>query len=439
MAEKTAGKTNRENEELVFLASAIKEGRRRHIKMHLALNNLVARRRRVLNLACLLLLLISQRNITVPGAVRSCRRLTRNTGWWENVTNTYSEARFKKTITVSRERFNFILNRIEPFLIRQTVTEEPIRLAICLYRLGRGDYLYIIAEMSGLGVSTVSSICQEVCQVLVDHLWNETVSSHMPQTEEEFKQKALDMEEFWQFPFCWAAIDGCHIPMKCPPGGLQACKEYHNFKNFYSIVLMAMVDSHYRFVWGSCGFPGNSHDAVIFKSTDLWTRIQEGLIPVIGKPVGDVTVPPLIVGDSAFPLRTWLMKPYTYAVLTPQQRNFNYRLSRARMVTEGAYGQLKGRWRVLLRKIESSQDTVRITTLACMVLHNTCIARGDAISKKLDLSLDANGQKKNREDIRKLLQTRNCSSIRDSSQEANKVRNALCEKLWLEKETGKVC
>ena len=104
--------------------------------------------------------------------------------------------------------------------------------------------------------------------------------------------------------------------MKCPPGGLQACKEYHNFMNFYSTVLMAMVDSHYRFVWGSCGFPGNS-----------------------------------------------------------QQRNFKYSLSRARMVTEGAYGQLKGRWRVLLRKSESSQDNVRITTLACMVLHNTCIAR----------------------------------------------------------------
>ena len=293
--------------------------------------------------------------------------------------------------------------------------------------------------MSGLGVSTVSSICQEVCQVLVDYLWNETVSTHMPQTEEEFKQKMLDMEEFWQFPCCWTAIDGCHIPMKCPPGGLQACKEYYNFKNFYSIVLMAMVDSHYRFVWGSCGFPGNSHDAVIFRSTDLWTRIQEGFILVIGKTVGDVIVPPLIVGDSAFPLRTWLMKPYTNAVLTPQQRNFNYRLSRARMVTEGAYGQLKGRWRVLLRKSESNQDNVRITILACMVLHNTCIAQGDTISKKLDLSLDANGQKRDREQIRKLLQMRNCSSMRDVSLEANKVRNALCEKLWLEKETDKVC
>ena len=85
------------------------------------------------------------------------------------------------------------------------LTEEPIppalRLAICLYRLSRGYYFYTIAEMSGLGVSTISSICQEVCQVLVDHLWNENVSNHMPQTEEEFKQKILDMEELWKNSF----------------------------------------------------------------------------------------------------------------------------------------------------------------------------------------------------------------------------------------------
>ena len=133
------------------------------------------------------------------------------------------------------------------------------------------------------------------------------------------------------------------------------------------------------------------------------------------------------------------MKPFTNAVLTPQQHYFNYRLSRARMVTEGAYGQLKGRWRVLLRKSESSQDHTRITTLVCMVLHNLCIMLGDAISKKLDLSLDTSEEERNQDEIRKLLKMTDSSSIRDVSVEAVKVRNALCEKLWLEKETGEVC
>ena len=115
---------------------------------------------------------------------------------------------------------------------------------------------YTIAEVVGRDVSTVSSIVENVSQVLVKHLWNDCVSAHMPDSTEPFKEKIPDMEELWQFLRCWAAIDGCHIPIKCPPGGLEACKEYHNFKNFYSIVLMAMVDLKYRFVWGSCEFAG---------------------------------------------------------------------------------------------------------------------------------------------------------------------------------------
>ena len=54
------------------------------------------------------------------------------------------------------------------------------------------------------------------------------------------------------------------------------------------------------------------------------------------------------------------------------------------MVTEGAYGQLKGRWRILLRKCENSPEYLKTMTLACMVLHNICLDLGDTISRKLD-------------------------------------------------------
>jgi hypothetical protein len=65
------------------------------------------------------------------------------------------------------------------------------------------------------------------------------------------------MEERWQFPCCWAAIDGCHIPIKCPAGGGEAAKEYHNFKNFYSIVLMGLAHRcEISFYMGQCWFPG---------------------------------------------------------------------------------------------------------------------------------------------------------------------------------------
>lgn len=123
--------------------------------------------------------------------------------------------------------------------------------------------------MVGLGHSTVATIINEVNNAIVKNMWTECISAHMPATGEQFKEKMLDMEELWQFPFSWAAVDGCHIPIKCPPGGNEACREFHNFKNFFSVVLMSLVDAKYRFVWGSCEFPGNSHDSIILQSTSL--------------------------------------------------------------------------------------------------------------------------------------------------------------------------
>ena len=59
---------------------------------------------------------------------------------------------------------------------------------------------------------------------------------------------------------------------------------------------------------------------------------------------------------------------------------------------------------------------MRTATLACVVLHNICINRGDSISKKLDLTVDPNTQEKRpREEIRKLLQMRDCSNARNTS------------------------
>ena len=429
-----------------ILLRKIQNSANRRRMLRNALIYLTTKRRQLINVCILSLLLVTSRGIAMTNKYkRSCRRLERNNGWFNLVWSTYSEQRFKKTFRVSRETFSFILARIRHALERDTVNEEPIspecRLAICLYRLARGDYYYTIAEMTGLGVSSVCTICSEVTRAIVENMWGDCVNKHLPKTPEEFKTKIVDMEELWQFPYCWSAVDGCHIPIKCPPGGLESCKEYHNFKNFYSIVMMALVDSKCRFIWGTCGFPGNSHDAIIFQSTQLWSDIKEGnFIPEIAANLNGVLVPPLVVGDSAFPFQPWLMKPYGNAVLTPEQRYFNYRLSRARMVTEECYGQLRGRWRILLRKCEGSKEEVRVATLACMVLHNVCIDRGDTISKKLNLTVDpVTNQRRDRQQICELLQMTSCEKIRDSSHQANVIRDALAAKLFVEKQTGLVC
>ena len=423
-----------------LLLKMIQNSRRRRSSMLKLTLFLKSRCHLLIQLAFLTALLLFSRKNTTTFHYRTCRRFQRNKGWIEKVLHSYSNERFKKTFRISRQTFRYILSKIETRLLRQTTTEDPIspeiRLAMCLYRLARGDYFYTISELFGCGRSTVCVVVNEVTQAIVEVLWEEHVSKHFPKNEQQLKEKMLDMEELWQFPCCWAAMDGCHIPLKCPDGGLAACKEYHNFKNFYSIVLMGLVDAKYRFIWGSCAFPGNSHDSIILQSTQLWTDISEGeAIPPITKDLDGTKVPPLILGDSAFPFKTWLTKPFTNAVLTPQQHYFNNRLSRARMITECAYGQLKGRWRVLERKCESPPEIVRMVTLACIVLHNICIERGDTISRKLDLTFDPlTNNRRDRDEIHRLLLMRNWQRVNDNSYQASCIRNALSQMFWREKQ-----
>lgn len=67
---------------------------------------------------------------------RPCRRVIRNTGWWTNVWNTYSHARFKKLFRVCRGLFFFILVRIWHVLVRDTVCKEPNTLELS----GKSDF-----------------------------------------------------------------------------------------------------------------------------------------------------------------------------------------------------------------------------------------------------------------------------------------------------------
>ena len=338
----------------VLMFKTLKANWKRKQKLQKLGAMLLMRQETLTVLALISLVLYSSTKIaTRMPRVRTCRRKLRRIGWWESVWNSYSEKRFKKTFRISKATFNYILDRIKSGIQhkhpgQRGFVEEPIspacRLGITLYRLARGDYYYTISEMTGFGVATVCNITIEVSQVIVETLWKEAVLNKFPSTLEHFKDSVLDMEEMWQFPLAFSALDGCHIPIKMPRGGANSAKEYHNFKNFYSIVLMGMVDAKMRFIWASVGCPGSNHDSIIFRSTSLYAKLMEcNILPTFTKLIEGVKVPFMILADSAFPHLPWIQKPYTNAVLSEKERYFNYRLSRARMVVESAYGILKSR------------------------------------------------------------------------------------------------
>ena len=134
------------------------------------------------------------------------------------------------------------------------------------------------------------------------------------------------------------AIDGSHIAIKAPRENQDA---YINRKGFHSIVLQAVCNHKLAFTDCYAGWPGATRDARVLRRSDLFTRItadKEGMFPENN----------YMLGDSAYPLTTWLMPPFRdIGHLTPQQRNYNFLHSSSRIVIERAFSLLKGRFRRL--------------------------------------------------------------------------------------------
>ena len=76
-------------------------------------------------------------------------------------------------------------------------------------------------------------------------------------------------------PHAVAALDGKHIAIKKPK---KSSSEYFNYKGYFSLVLLALVDAYYKFLWANVGASGSSSDAQIFNRSKLKRRIESGTL-----------------------------------------------------------------------------------------------------------------------------------------------------------------
>ena len=149
-------------------------------------------------------------------------------------------------------------------------------------------------------------------------------------------------------------------------------------KGFHSIVLMALVDADYKFIFVDIGCQGRLRDGGVFKNTHLYEILNSGLNLPNDRPLPDLhvnnndandsfldgeriqkDVPYVIIADDAFPLGRRIMKPYAQKDLTDGKRICNYRFSRARRTSENAY-----------TFIHLSPENAGLLTMSCCLLHN---------------------------------------------------------------------
>ncbi|XP_014679878.1 PREDICTED: uncharacterized protein LOC106819809, partial [Priapulus caudatus] len=239
--------------------------------------------------------------------------------------------------------FDELLARLGPRCTKQDTMyrkamEPGLRIAITMRHLATGDKYASMKFGFRVPHNTMSVLVREVCQAIVDEYKEKVISC--PIFAEEGCAVAEMFARSWNVLHACGALDGKHVACRKPAniGSL-----YHNYKGFFSIVLMGLVDADYKFLWIDVGGHGHMSDSQISNDLELKECLVYGTIclpPADPLPKDDRDMPYLFLADDAFAMRTNMMKSYSMRKITKGQRIYNYRISRRRRVVENAFGIL---------------------------------------------------------------------------------------------------
>ncbi|XP_059894187.1 uncharacterized protein LOC132447425 [Gadus macrocephalus] len=302
------------------------------------------------------------------------------------------------------------------------------RLTVTLRFLATGESFKSLSYHFRMGESTIGQFVPETCEAIYSVLKEKYAKC--PDTALGWQQVATGFLSRWNFPNCIGALDGRRVKGRSPP---VSGSTNHNSKPPFPIDLMAMVDSDYRFLYVDVGSQGRISDGGVFAGCTFADALENRTTNMPAPaplPGSDQLSPYCIVADEAFPLKKYLMKPYPQHGLSPTQRVFNDRLSRAQRVVKNAFGLLASRFRVLLTAF-SFRYTAKVENivLACCALHNflTTESCEEYMADIVDGEGPDNGilPGKWREDP--ALQQASLPQATDAAPRAEQTRNDLCQ------------
>lgn len=299
-------------------------------------------------------------------------------GWFEVMLGDNSQSRYwKEHFRMGKDTFLRLLALVAPEISRRNTRlrkaiSTPKRVAIALWRLAGGGSFRDVAAQFDVGKSTCVKITREFCHAL------NRLSRHFikfPVTCRETTRAIALFQDECKIPQAVGAVDGTHFEIVAPENPF----DYFDRQHRYSVIMQAVVGGNLIFLDTAIGYPGSMHDARVLRNTDLFRKAENG--DILREPVVTIDgnhIRPLLLGDGAYSLLPWFLKPYANNVaLTPAQQHYNRVFSSARVVVERAFGVLKGRWRILLKRMDNKFINVPDVILACCILHNFCQQSGE--------------------------------------------------------------
>ncbi|XP_067633791.1 uncharacterized protein [Eurosta solidaginis] len=349
---------------------------------------------------------------------RSLWKLNRYSFFWEEicaVDDHHFKAHFRMTHSSFEKLCGFLGILRKADTNWRTAISLQKRVAIALFTLGSAAEYRVVSELFGVGKSTVCAIFLEFCEEVWQALSTRYIKK-LPPTQETVDEY-VDGFHSLGFPQCLGAIDGCHIEVR--PNASDTT-DYFNYKGWYSIVLLALVDYRYRFIYINIGAPGRCNDSQIYNSSLLKkVLIEDEVLAANKKNISGVQMPICILGDSAFKFSTTLMKPYAFSTdLSEEKKLYNYMLSKCRRVAENAFGHVKARFRRIGKGIDNEIGNAPSIVQAACVLHNFLNEENDTINQMWLENL--------REYDRNREYPTHSVVIGDNEPSAENIRQALC-------------
>ncbi|XDV16353.1 hypothetical protein PO909_016107 [Leuciscus waleckii] len=181
---------------------------------------------------------------------------------------------FKNFARLFPTQFNTLKELITPIIQRKNTNYRDCifvgeRLMITLRFLATGESFKSLSYQFRVGMSTIQQFVPETCAGLKREI---PEVFQCPDTVEEWQRVSIGFQAQWNFPNCLGALDGKHINIRPPPG---TGSTFYNYKRTFSIVLMALVDSNYRFLYVDVGCNGRVSDGGVFGGCSLQDALKK--------------------------------------------------------------------------------------------------------------------------------------------------------------------
>ena len=262
------------------------------------------------------------------------------------------EFRFRLTSSQFEEVLSVIKASVEYNSGRSAALSAHEQLLITLRFLATGAFYRLVGDSHGISKSSVCRCVQRCVTAINNCLFHSQVQ--FP----EDPQIPMKFFEMANMPSVVGCLDGTHVYIDAP---FTDEPQYINRHGTHSINAMCVCGPDRRFYYVSARWPGSVNDARILRKSTLCNKFEAGWRPYPNA---------IILGDSAYPLKEWLIPPLRHP-LTEAEERFNVAHKRTRRIIENAFGVLKQRF-ACLKHLRVQPEFACNIFKACCVLHNMC-------------------------------------------------------------------